>query len=521
MRTAILPGQSTQEDSLAPLRAHGRLDERTPVSVIDIGSNSVRLVVYEGASRSPTPLFNEKVLAGLGRSVAATGKLSGDGVQRTLEAMSRFRALSYQLGAGRPWVVATAAVRDADNAAGFIADIEKITGAKVMLLSGEREAELAALGIQSGFHNPDGIAGDLGGGSLELVDVGSQGTDAAVTLPLGGLRLAQRSGGSLDKAAKLIASDLDGVPWLKRGMAKTFFAVGGTWRNFAMLHMEETKYPLHITHGYSIEAGAAAKFCDVIVKGGKLRNTNLSHASPARRDVLPQGALVLKLVMERLGVEQVVFSVHGIREGLLYALLPKTERARDPLLAYCEDYAVLRSRSPLHGHELCVWTDQLFKAAAVKETPEQRRLRHATCLMSDISWRAHPDYRGEQSVDLIARASLAGVDHPGRVFVALAVCHRHIGNDRLAGPDSRLAQLLSPAEQKRALLVGAAIRAVHMLSAGASGIIGRTPVSVEGKKLVLSIPKDLAVLTGERLRKRFAFVTQLLERPAEIRIAGR
>ncbi len=518
MRPALV--QRNDDDSLLP-RAHGRLDERTPVSVIDIGSNSVRLVVYEGASRSPTPLFNEKVLAGLGRSVAANGKLAGDSVERTLEALARFRALSQQLGAGRPWVVATAAVRDAENAAGFIADIEKITGAKVMLLSGQREAELAALGIQSGFHDPQGIAGDLGGGSLELVDVAAHSAATAVTLPLGGLRLAQRSGGSLDKAEKLIASDLDGVSWLKRGMAKLFFAVGGTWRNFAMLHMEETRYPLHITHGYSIDAASAVKFCDLIAKGGKLRNTNFARISPARREVLPLGALLLKHVIERLAVREVVFSVHGIREGLLYALLPKAERARDPLLAYCEDSAVLRSRSPLHGHELCVWTDQLFAAAAVKESAEQRRLRHAVCLMSDISWRAHPDYRGAQSVDLIARASLSGVDHPGRVFVALAVCYRHIGNEPLAPADATLLPLLTPPEQKRALLVGYAIRAVHMLSAGAPGIIQRTPVTAEGKKLVLTIPRDLAVLVGERLRKRYAQVAELLERPAEIRIGGR
>ncbi len=509
------------ETALELPRARGRLDERTPVSVIDIGSNSVRLVVYEGATRSPTPLFNEKVLAGLGRSVAASGTLSGDAVPRTLEAIARFRALSQQLGAGRPWVVATAAVRDAENGAGFIAQIEKLCGGKVMLLSGEREAELASLGIQSGFHLPDGVAGDLGGGSLELVDLNPGGYEAAVTLPLGGLRLAQRSGGALDKAARLVSGDLDGVGWLKSGSGRPFYAVGGAWRNLAMLHMEETKYPLHIIHGYSIDTATAVKFCDLIAKGGRLRNTDLSRVSPARREVLPLGALVLKMVLERLGAREVVFSVHGIREGLVHALLPKAERARDPLLAYCEDYAVLRSRSPLHGHELCGWTDQLFAAAAVKETPAQRRLRHAVCLMSDISWRAHPDYRGAQSVDLIARASLAGVDHPGRVFVALAVCYRHVGNDQLAPADAALLPLLSPQEQRRALLVGFAIRAVHMLSAGAAGIIQRTPVSAEGKKLVLTIPKDLAVLMGERLRKRFAQVGELLERPSEIRIGGR
>jgi len=502
-------------------RPRGRLDGRTPVAVIDIGSNSVRLVVYEGATRSPTPLFNEKVLCGLGRSVAATGRLEGAGVPRTLEALSRFRALSAQLGAGKPWVVATAAVRDAENGAEFVTEVEKVCGGKVMLLSGHREAELAALGIQSGFHRPDGIAGDLGGGSLELIDVAGHGLQMSTTLPLGGLRLANRAGNSLEKAERAVEADLAMVPWLKKGARRPFFAVGGTWRNLARLHMEEHKYPLHITHGYAIPTEEAKAFCETIIRGRKLRHTDLARVSGARREVLPLGALVLQKLLERLGSSEVVFSVHGIREGLLFALLPKSERERDPLIAHCEDYSVLRSRSPTNGHELCAWTDMLFGANGPKETAEQRRLRHAACLMSDVSWRAHPDYRGEQSIDLIARASLAGVDHPGRVFVALAVCYRHIGDGKLQGPDSKLVPLLSSAEQKRAILVGAAIRAVHMLSAGAPGIITRTPISYDGRKLVLSVPKDLAVLNGERLRKRFAVVANLLDRQPEIRILAR
>jgi len=502
-------------------RPRGRLDERTPISVIDIGSNSVRLVVYEGASRSPAPLFNEKVLCGLGRSVAATGRLEGDSVPRTLEAVTRFRAISGQLGAGKPWILATAAVREAANGAEFVAEIEKAAGGKVMLLSGQREAELAALGIQSGFHQPNGIAGDLGGGSLELVDVAPNGIETSTTLPLGGLRLANRAGSSQDKAERAVEADLASVTWLKRGANRPFYAVGGTWRNIARLHMEEHKYPLHITHGYAIPADEAMAFCELLIRGRKLRHTNLGRVSGARREVLPLGALVLQRLVARLNSSEVVFSVHGIREGLIFALLPRTERDRDPLIAHCEDYAVLRSRSPAHGYELCAWTDQLFSGPGARESAEQRRLRHAACLMSDISWRAHPDYRGEQSIDLIARASMTGVGHSGRIFVALAVCYRHIGESRLEGPDSKLVPLLTMAEQRRAMLVGTAIRAVHMLSAGAAGIIPRTPLSFEGRKLVLTIPKDLAPLNGERLRKRFSVVANLMDRSPEIRVTSR
>ena len=504
---------------LAGSWTRGRFEDRKPVSVVDIGSNSVRLVVYEGATRSPTPLFNEKALCGLGRSVAATGKLEGQAVERALAALARFRALSHQLGAGKPWVMATAAVRDAENGAGFLAEIEKATDAKVMLLSGNREAELAAAGIQSGFHEPDGIVGDLGGGSLELADFTPERLQRSITLPLGGLRLLQRSAGNMARAEKLIDDDLRSIAWVKRGAGRPLYAVGGTWRNIAKLHMEERRYPLHVTHGYRLKAAEAIAFSEVIARGKKLRNTDLGRVSGARREVVPLGALVLSRLVERLGASEVVFSVHGIREGLLYTLLAKGEKARDPLIAFCQDYAVLRSRSPLHGEELCRWTDALFTSPGPAETPEERRLRHAACLLSDISWRAHPDYRGEQSLDVIARAALSGVDHPGRAFLALAVYFRHVGDGgEREGKSDRLFELVSRAGIARARIVGSAVRAVHMLSAGAAGIIGRTPVAYEGDRLVLRIPGELAVLDGERLRKRFAVLAELLGRKAEVRV---
>src|SRR5262249_4267519 len=137
--------------------------------------------------------------------------------------------------------------------------------------------------------------------------------------------------------------------------------------------------------------------------------------SKPRREVLPYGALVLERLLRKLEPSQLVFSVFGVREGLLYSLLPEHERRKDALLSFCEDYARLRSRSVVHAHELCDWTDALFRAPGPDESAEERRLRHAACLLSDIGWRAHPDYRGEQSLNVIAHAALAGIDHPGRL----------------------------------------------------------------------------------------------------------
>ena len=151
--------------------APGRLQLGPTVAVIDIGSNSVRLVVYEALTRSPTPIFNEKALCGLGRNVLTSGRLADEAVARALASIRRFRVLCTQLNVGELHVLATAAVRDARNGPDFVAECEAICGVPLRLLSGREEATFAALGVVSGTYQPDGIVGDLGGGSLELVDI--------------------------------------------------------------------------------------------------------------------------------------------------------------------------------------------------------------------------------------------------------------------------------------------------------------------------------------------------------------
>src|SRR5262249_51831477 len=217
--------------------AQGRLDYGPPVGVIDIGSNSVRLVAYEGLTRSPTPIFNEEVLAGLGREVQTTGLLAADAVEKALAALRRFRALCDRLEVAQLWVIATAACRDAKNGKSFVAEAEAICRTKVDVLSGKREAELSALGVVSGFHKPDGIVGDLGGGSLELTEVHAQRIKAGLTLPLGGLALQDVSSKSVKKAEKIVRTALADARLLEGGKGRTFYAIGGTWRALARLHM--------------------------------------------------------------------------------------------------------------------------------------------------------------------------------------------------------------------------------------------------------------------------------------------
>jgi exopolyphosphatase/guanosine-5'-triphosphate,3'-diphosphate pyrophosphatase len=494
-----------------------RRNELNPVAVVDIGSNSVRLVVYEGATRAPTPLFNEKVLCGLGRALASTGRLGADAVARALRALRRFRALIDQMGVTRIEAIATAAAREAENGEEFIARAERILNVPIRVLSGTEEAELAGLGVIAGFHDADGFVGDLGGGSLELVNVEKGSLAEAATLPLGGLRLIDASGGSLKRAREIVDLELGKVPWLEKGKDREFYAIGGTWRALARLHMTQTNYPLNVMHNYRIETADALKFASLLDQQSQSSLAGIRDISSARRETIPFGALVLERLIRQVKPRAVVISVYGIREGLLYTMLREEEQRQDPLLAACDDLARRRSRSVESAHELCDWTDDLFQGSGPPETAEQRRLRHAACLLSDIGWHAHPDYRGVQSLNLVAHGNFVGVDHAGRAFLALTVYYRNEGTikDELS---QSLVELVDKDMVKRARILGSAFRAAHMVSAAMPGVLPNTPLSYEGNRLVWNLPEPYSSLDGERVDRRFKDLASLLDREAEIRV---
>jgi exopolyphosphatase/guanosine-5'-triphosphate,3'-diphosphate pyrophosphatase len=491
--------------------AQGRLDHGPPVAVLDIGSNSVRLVVYEGLTRSPTPLFNEKVLAGLGREVQTTGLLAADAIAKALAALRRFRALCDRLEVAQLWTVATAACRDAKNGGDFIAQAERICATRIDLLSGKREAELSALGVVSGFHDPDGIVGDLGGGSLELTEVHGQRVRPGATLPLGGLALQDISSKSIKKAEKIVKTSLEDAGMLEAGRGRTLYAIGGTWRALARLHMWQTGYPLHVMHGYVMPAKEAFDFSSLVHRVDPEMLSQIEVVTDARRPLLAYAALVLENLVRIARPREVVISALGVREGLLYSMLEAGERAKDPLIAAARELNILRSRSPAHGEELTVWTDRFMASSGLNETAEERRLRHAACLLADIGWRAHPDYRGEQSLNIIANAAFVAIDHPGRTFIALAVFFRHVGLvDEDLSP--RLRELASTRVLDRARVLGAALRVAYLVSASTTGVLPNTPMVVERGRLVLHLENRFKALAGERVFNRLSQLARLVGR---------
>jgi exopolyphosphatase/guanosine-5'-triphosphate,3'-diphosphate pyrophosphatase len=495
--------------------APGRLPYGPPIAIVDIGSNSVRLVVYEGMARSPTAMFNEKELCALGRSVAVTGRLADESVARALSALKRFRTLADGMKVGRMHVLATAAARDAANGPDFIREAETICRTPVELLSGKREAHLSALGVVSGFFRPNGVVGDLGGGSLELIDVAKKRIAAGVTYPLGGIRLQDVSDRSIKKADRIARDALEDAAALEKLKGRPFYAVGGTWRALAHLHMVQKNYALHVLHGYTIPAKEALEFCRLVRRVDPDTLPSVGIVSSDRRPLLAYGALVLEHIIRIGKPKEIVMSGLGVREGLLYELLDDDARREDALLVSARDLGWLRARAPRHGDDLVDWTDRLFRSVDIDESVEERRWRHAACHLADLAWRAHPDYRGEQALDVIAHAAFMGVDHPGRAFMALAIFYRHMGlMDDEASP--RIRELASTRILDRARTLGAAMRVAYLISAAVAGALPRAPLALKKDVLTLKLPAELGDLASERLGNRLNKLGRLLARPTAI-----
>ena len=494
--------------------AQGRLPGIAPVSVVDIGSNSVRLVVYEGHSRSPTILFNEKVLCGLGKGIALTGKMDEQSVARALAALHRFRALSDQARAETMHVLATAAAREASNGPDFIREAETILGHPVRVLSGEEEARFSALGIISGFFDPDGIAGDLGGGSLELIDIKGKQIGQGITLPLGGLRLSEYAGGSMSKAHSFARKHVRTAKLLSQGEGRTFYAVGGTWRNIAKLHMEIGKYPLHMMQGYEVSLDEMLRFLEVVEQAGNSKEPAFQAVSKHRRALLPYGAVAMREVLTAMKPSVISFSAQGVREGYLYSLMNEEERGSDPLLVAATELAILRARSPEHARELADWTGRMMPFFGITETEEESRYRQAACLLADISWRAHPDYRGLQALNVIAHTSFVGITHAGRAFIALANYYRYEGlnDDHATDP---LAPIATPAYVERAKLLGGLLRVVYLFSASMPGVVSDLTFQRSADPnvdLEFVVPSDYRDFAGERLEGRLQQLAKLTNR---------
>ena len=482
---------------------------RSYVGVIDVGSNSLRLVIYDGIRRSSNTLFNEKAMCGLGRNLEATGRLDPEGVALARVNLQRFVTLARDIGVKRLDVLATAAVRDASDGQAFVEEIERRHRLQVRVLSGAEEGRLSAFGVVAGILEASGIVGDLGGGSVELVGVAGGQVGAATTLPLGPLRLADYAGDER-RLRDVIDKHLASVPWLSSKMdGGAFYAVGGAWRALARIHMEQTRYPLHIIQQYTLPRSEAEDFLDIVARQSRKSLEKISTVSRKRLDVVPIAARVLHRLLRRIAPKQLVFSAFGLREGHIYSLLDEAEQRADPLLAACADLALSRPRFGADGGELFAWTAALF----AEEEEARRRLRHAAALLSEVAWHEHPDYRAEQALRYVLYMPVAGIDHDERAYLA-ATLHARYGGD---GASELLEHLLDDDALAQARRVGLALRLGYTLSGGVPGALARNKLALENGTLVLTLSADGARRFGESVQRRLDALGRALGRRTEVR----
>ena len=495
---------------LAMVSAAGSAAQTNPVTqnhiaVVDIGSNSVRLVVYDGLRRTPLPLFNEKVFCGLGRSVSATGRIDAEAADRTVATLRRFALLLDAMQVDQVQAVATAAVRDAENGADFVRQLSGESGFAVKLISGLDEARLAALGVLAGNPRASGLVGDLGGGSLELVGIGETKCGNAITLPLGPVRLQAQFEKSLRARRKFVVEAFARQRWLQNFKGKTLYAVGGSWRALAQAHMAAIDHPIRVIHEYNVLASDAIRLTERVANMDVGQIGLIKGLPKSRQPTAATGALVLNRLLKVTGVRRIVFSSYGLREGLLFDQLAANVRERDPLLHACEEKGAALGRFPEHADEITVWTDPLFAG----ESESSQRLRRCACLLSDIGWRVHPDHRADHSMAEVMNSPFVGINHLGRALLGIAIYFRY-KTEPAEGPISAYLEFAGEAASG-ARILGRALRLAHTLSGGTAGILRDCPLRISQDELILAMPKKFADLNGEVLQKRLRQLAQAID----------
>jgi len=461
--------------------------------IIDIGSNSVRLVVYEGSARIPAILFNEKILAGLGRGIGETGVLEAGSVERAMTALRRFSLLADEMGVTRMRTVATAAVRDASNGPEFLKRIADL-GFHPELLSGEEEARMAGEGVLSGIPDAEGIVGDLGGGSLELVRVGGGKVHECVSFPLGVLRIAALRAGKPGSIDRTVTKLLKKADWIGKGEGLPFYMVGGSWRALARLDMHLSDYALPIVHNYRMAAPEAQRLVRVLAHIGSRTLRAVPGLSSARIPMLADAAALLAALSKGLKFNGLVVSANGLREGLLYHSLPEEIRALDPLICATREEGQVNGRFPEHGDLLNRWIAPLF----MDESPADERLRHAACLLADSGWRAHPEFRAERGLDAGLHGNWTGIDARGRAMMAHALYVSFGG----PGRTDIVTRLCDSEDLARAERWGLAMRLAQRLSGGVAKPLLDSSVSLSPSLLRLSLSPDHRELYGETVERR-------------------
>lgn len=456
-------------------------------AIIDIGSNTVRMVIYGGSLRAPTVLLNEKVTAKLGRDIASKGVLADEAIALAMRGLKRFALLLRDLNVEAVETVATAAVREASNGKSFIAQLKQL-GFDPTIVTGEEEACLSAKGVMGAFPDARGTVADLGGGSLELVRLNEDGPQTPVSLPLGTLRLPDLRGDSRSDMRKSLEKALKkGAPDIAKG--EPLYLVGGTLRTMAVYAMQEEGHPLSDPHGYSLSPAEAKRFigkalANESVESLKARN----RISSMRAEKLPDASVLAEAMLSRFEPSRIIFSSWGLREGLLYASLPEHSKTRDPLLAGVSAFAAQRGAPATLATRIAAWTVD----AAPTRKHGSERLRMAATMLSLASMQIEPNIRLPQAIDWALHKRWIAVDSKDRAMLAAAIA---ANGNALDLPDD-VSALASQEALDEAICWGLAVRLARRLGASSRRSLQESRLVVGENTLILRLAKSQGDLFG-------------------------
>jgi exopolyphosphatase/guanosine-5'-triphosphate,3'-diphosphate pyrophosphatase len=476
-------------------------------AVIDIGSNTVRLVVYENRERAPYIVFNEKVFCGLGRGVSVNGMMMKVAMELAISTLLRFAMLLSKMEISDPKIVATSAVRDAKNGPDFIKKVKKRTGLDIQVINGIEEARLSGCGVICAVPNAKGIVGDLGGGSLELASVEEKQVSNEVTLPIGPLRLQDKNGRLIDNPKRKIKSELAKVGWLKDVSGCKFYAVGGSWRALARIHMKVVGYQHINMHNYIIPVDEITTLARRISKMSLIELEEYRpYIADKRVSIISLASLTLYHLLKIIKPSKFIVSAFGIREGVLYDEMDADVRKQDPLIVGCYQVAEMTGRFPEHGKRLYNWINPLFKG----ESPEQKRLRLAICILSDVGWRGHPEYRAEKVVAEILYGRLGGINHWGAGLIAMALYVCYGGSNNRVRQVEVAESLINSEDMYYAKKIGLALRLAQRLSAGTSKALRLAELSPSNGRLLLNVNPEKSDIVNEVVKRRHIELAEFL-----------
>ena len=476
------------------------------IGIIDVGSNSVRLVVFDGFSRSPSYFFNEKVLCGLGKGSHKEKKLNPLGKKDAIRAIKRFIAITKKMNLTELVGVATAAIRNASDGREFVKIVYEETNLLLYVASGAEEAELSANGVLLGWPKASGLVCDMGGGSLEVAELVNGKVGFCETSPLGGLSLSEFKG-SLLKLDDFIKSSVESLCSGLNVPRSNLYLVGGSFRAFAKIDIALANYPLKVLHEYKIDSSQAGRTARWILDSNISELCKLVDLSRERVTLLPTACRVLLQLINTLKSDYILFSSYGLREGILFYQMPERIRSLDPLIEACRDQERSSSRFPGFGEQLFYWLKPIFSNLA----EDDRRLYRAACLLHDTTWKAHPDYRAEMSFETVTRSNLGGIDHQGRIFLALALMSRYKKipiSKQLEGPLTILGKIRT----NEAITLGRAMRLGAMVSGTSIVNLKKCKLFIKDQVVTLTLTKngaDLAAGTVERRLKALAEAMKL------------